>query len=310
VADFVAKQGTTPVFAYTLLNADLATSPNVTAHTVNFVMRSLTGNDVTINATATLVVAASGQVSYTFTTTDTATAGRYQAYFQDTTAKLIYPIVGELTIDIQENLTTPGGARLVTLGDVKDHLNIPAATNTHDLELLLTIDAVTPVVENITGPILQRSFTETYDGGGVFISTRHRPLVSVESVSEYRGPIRYDLTQVATIDAGTIYSYTWEPTGRIVRRTVGGGVATFPPGPNAVTVKYTAGYAQVPANVSYGTKELIRVNYQQTQQAARRPFGGGAAAQDDTPGTTILGFFVPNRVRELLAPSRRHPSIA
>lgn len=312
MADFVIKQGSTaPVFNYTLLNTDLSTSPDVTAHTVKFVMRALTANDVTTNLNATLVTPSTGKVSYTFTATDTATPGLYAAYFNDVTAGQVYPTAGYLTIEVQPNLTTPGGATIVALGDVKDYLNLPAASNAHDGELLRMIAGVTPVVEFITGPVIQHVYTnEMYDGGGAFIALRHRPVLMVNQVQEYRGPILYTLTQVQTPDQGTIYSYQWDTLGRLVRRTVGGGITSFPPGMNQVYVTYTAGFASVPDNVRLGTLELIRVNYQQTQQAPRSQWGGGAGAVDDVPGTQMFGFFVPNRVRELLAPNRRYPSIA
>jgi hypothetical protein len=75
-------------------------------------------------------------------------------------------------------------------------------------------------------------------------------------------------------------------------------------------VNYTAGYAAVPQNVRLGTLELLRVNWQQTQQGGRPQYGSGGFGADDLVGYQVLGYFVPNRVRELLAPSRRAPSIA
>ena len=133
-------------------------------------------------------------------------------------------------------------------------------------------------------------------------------MLTVNSVTEYRGPIPYPLQQVPTPDLGTIYSYMFEPPGRIVRRTVGGGMTAFPNGADSVFVTYTAGYAQVPANVTQAACELARVHFQTTQQGRPRP--GQSMVDDDEPGREIMGFFVPNRVRELLEPNERHPSIA
>ena len=117
---------------------------------------------------------------------------------------------------------------------------------------------------------------------------------------------------MTTPDQGSLYSYAFEPPGRIVRRTVGGGITTFPPGLQAVWVTYTAGYVTPPVNVVAGTLELLRVNYQQTQQAGRPQFGGGGAltTMDEGPSAPPMGFYVPNRVREMLSPSRRYPSLA
>lgn len=317
MADFTIGQGDVlPVLNDTLTYTD-GTAVNLAGCTVRIIVRALTGVNPIINTTTgvTIVNAAAGQVSYTFTANDTALAGQYLAKWQVTfTGGQIqqFPTIGEIEITVEENLTTPGGARIVGLGEVKDHLRIPATDRTHDWRLLQMIDASTPVIENITGPILQHMYQdETYDGGNWFISLRHRPVIDVHTVIEYRGPIPYVLTQVPTPDLGTIYSYMWQPAGRIVRRTVGGGITTFPPGADQIFVTYTAGYVRVPFNVREATLELIRLNYQPTEQGGRPAFGsGGRDTSDDLTGTVMMGFFVPGRVRELLSTSKRHPSVA
>src|SRR6185312_12925937 len=310
MADWLLKQGDTAITVTDTLTYSDGSAVNLSGASVKFVMRALTATNTTTNASATVTNASTGAVSYSPTATDTANAGLFAANWLVTFsggAVEQFPTVGYLTVEIQQNLTTPGGASIVALGDVKDYLNLPATDRSHDGELLRFIDGVTPVVEHITGPILQRVYqNETYDGGGYFVSLRHRPVIEVHSVVEYRGPIRYELTQVPTPDLGSIYSYMFEPPGRIVRRTVGGGMVTFPPGYDQVFVTYTAGFLTVPSNVRLGTLELLRINYQQTQQAGRRPFG--QSPDDEMQGREILGFFVPNRVREMLQPNKRHPS--
>lgn len=311
MADFTIKQGDTAPVLYDSLTYSDGTQVNLTGASVNLVVRQMTASNVAFNKSATIVTPTTGSVSYTFTSTDTATAGQYVANWIVTFSggsQMTFPTVGELEITVEENLTTPGGGRLISLGEAKDYLNIPSTDRTRDAKLLRFIDQIRPVVEFITGPIIQRLISETYDGGSPWISLRYRPVLSVNSVTEYRGPIPYPLQQVETPDVGTIYSYMFEPPGRIVRRTVGGGQTAFPSGADSVFVTYTAGYAQVPANVTQGALELCRVHFQLTQQGRPRP--GGSQIDDDEPGREIMGFFVPNRVRELLAPNVRHPSIA
>jgi hypothetical protein len=75
-----------------------------------------------------------------------------------------------------------------------------------------------------------------------------------------------------------MYSATFEPPSRIVRRGPGGSSFPFAPGLESIHVTYVTGRTSVPDNAE--------------------------------PGVQILGFFVPNRVRELLAPSRKAPGIA
>jgi hypothetical protein len=284
------------------------------ATSVTFVMRPITATAPTTNLNATVVNAAAGQVSYTPTVVDTAAAGMYAAEFHYTLVsglKGTWPVQGYLEVLIEEDLVTatPVG-RIVGLGEIKEHLNIVPNDRTKDAELLRFCDGSTPIIESLVGDVIQRQRQERYDGGWNYISLRHRPVVSVESVVEYRGPIAYQLQQIAHPDGGTIYSYSWEPTGRITRRTVGGGVTSFPAGNNSVEISYTSGYTAVPAHIRLGTLELIRVNYQQTQQGGRPTYGAGSGGADDYAGGSMMGFFVPNRVREILAPSRRHPSVA
>jgi hypothetical protein len=313
VADFKIRRGDTlPTFTATIVDGS-GNAVNLTGGTVTFVARLLTATSPSINAAATIVTPATGSVSYTPTATDTSVAGQYMVEWHYTLAggaKGTYPADGYQELLIEEDLITPGGARLVSLGDIKDHLRIPDADRSHDARLVKLLDGSTPVIEHFTGPLLVRQYeSERYDGGGAFISVRHRPLISVENVTEYRGPIPYVLTQAPTPDLGTIYSYTFETSGRITRRTVGGGITPFPPGLGQVYVSYTAGYTSTPVNVREAVLELIRLNYQRTEQGIRQGLAGGDR-DDDLPGTLMLGFFVPPRVRELLAPNRRHPSVA
>jgi hypothetical protein len=194
------------------------------------------------------------------------------------------------------------------LADVKPYLRIVTQDQGSDAILQGIIDAATPVIEDIVGPVLPRSFTEFFDGGLSSIVVRHPPIVSVESVIEFRGPIAYTLTQVANPSLGTVYSYTFEPYGRIVRRGVGGDEIAFPNNHESVQVIYTGGLPVVPPNVRLATLELIRHNYQLSQQAGRPAFAG--AGSDEDAMYTPSGFAVPYRVIELCGPNKRPPSVA
>lgn len=316
MADWQIKQGDAGsiIFGDTLTYSD-GTSPNLNGATVQFVMRARSQNAPTTEATATITNNQSpATVQYTPTATDTATAGLFTAYWIVTFSGgqiQRFPTTGYNTVEIQENLET-ANQTVVELDDLKDYLNFQAADRTHDGELLRFLQGLTPVIESITGPILPVTYTsEQYDGGHWMIALRHRPVISVSDVIEYRGNIAYDLTQISHPSQGTIYSYEFEPPGRIVRRTVGGGWTPFPPGPEAVEVTYTAGRAVIPQNIRIGVLEAVREAYQQTQQAGRPAFGGqGGGAEDFVANTPFIGQLVSARVREFLAPSRRYPSLA
>ena len=312
-SDFIIRRGDVrPVLTDALKNPD-GTVAVLTGATVRFVMRAQTALAPSVNAVATVVSGPAGTVSYTFTATDSGVAGRFMGEWHVTfadTSTATFPPDGYLEIAVEEDLITPGGARLVGFGEVKDHLRIPNTDRTRDARLIEMIDSAAPIVEGLVGPVLQRQIVETYDGGNWFISLRSRPVLQVQSVIEYRGPIAYDLVQVANPALGTIYSYMFQPPGRIVRRTVGGGQAPFPTGADTVFVTYTAGLLKVPPHIREGTMELIRENFQQTEQRSSRT--SAVSVDDQSPGITYpqQGFYVSPRVREILSPSRRHPSVA
>ena len=313
-ADFSIKQSETLPYLNDSLTYSDGSVVNLTGATVKFIMRSLTATLPTVNAACTVVSAIGGTVRYAFSATDTATTGRFQGIWQVTFSGgqvMSWPTVGSLDISVEENITTPGGQQLASLGEVKDYLNIPASDRSWDAKLLRFLEQLTPVIEHIVGDVVQKIYTnEMHDGGSSRISLLHHPVVDIVTVTEYLGPVEYHLNQIPTgrPDLGTMYSYMFEPDRDIVRRGPGGSVMPFFGGTDSVSITYTAGLTQVPPNIVQGVCELARVHFQLTQQGRPRP--GGSQVDDDEPGRQIMGFFVPNRVRELLAPNRRHPSVA
>ena len=312
--DFVIKQGDTlPVLQQTLTDSTGA-ALNLTGATVNFVMRSLVSSTPIINSSATITNATSGIVTYTFTAANTATAGTYMANWVVTTsggATLTVPSDGYLSIAVEQNLTTSGGNQLVSLADLKDYMTIPATDRTRDHKLMKMANDIIPVIEHITGPIINKVIDEWHDGGQASITLRHRPVVEVLAISEYRGPVEWPLALVPDPNKGSMYSATFEPPSRIVRRGPGGSSLPFAPGLESIHVTYVTGRTSVPDNVRLATLELVSINFRQTQaRPLLRDWPASGRADDAEPGVQILGFFVPNRVRELLAPSRKAPGIA
>lgn len=314
MADLIVKQGDAGALLTATFTDAGGNAVNLTGASVTCVIRSSLATTPQTSLPATIVAPTAGTVSYPLTAADTAQSGLYVAEFRAALAAggiCSAPSDGWLEYNVEENLSTPGGARLVGLGEVKEYLNIASSDRTHDAELVRFADAMVPVVEKITGPVLQRTYqNEAYDGGGAVIMLRHYPVIQILSVIEYRGPVPYQLSEITSIDVGSIYSYMYEPPGAIVRRSVGGGMTTFPPGSGAVLVSYLAGFSKVPDNIRMAVLELVRVNYQRTQQMGRPLFGGSGSGDESDPSGPPLGFLVPGRVRELLAPNKRPPRIA
>lgn len=313
-ADFTIKQGDSlPVLTDTLTYSD-GSSPNLAGATVQFVMRSQTYSAATVNAPATVTNTQNpASLSYTFTAAQTAVAGLFSGVWVVTFSggsQMTWPTDGYIDIWVEENLTSDTSQYLVSLADVKDHLNILATDRTHDQKLIRWVTAARPVVESITTTAIPRVFDEYYDGGNYFIHLRHRPATVLLACSIYLGPVEYPLSIVQDPLHGSIYSCMLDPTGdRIVRRAPGGGVQPFPQMPDSVHAIYQAGPSTVPENVRMGTLEMIREHWVPTQQPGPRGGPGYAVAEEETASRETVEFLVSPRVREWLSASRRHPSV-
>lgn len=312
----ITAGNTLPYFNRTLEYED-QTAVDLTGKTVTLMLRDLTSPaPVALTGSMTIVNATAGQVSYQFSAQDTAVPGEYQARFIVTQGgdTMDFPTDGYLWVEIQSNLVN-ASQQLVGLGSLKQYLNITATDRRVDSMLMQKIAEVRPVVEEITGPILPQTFDEWHDGGQTYIMLRRRPstgfgtspVINLIACSEYNGPIEWPLAVVASPDRGQLYSVMLDVNlGRVVRRTAGGGVMAFPLGPQAVHVVYQAGQSSVPANVREGTLEILRINYEQTMKVGK----GSATFADEADTGPPLGFYVPRRVREMLSPNRRFPSLA
>jgi hypothetical protein len=310
-ADLTIRQGDTYPPALWVVN-DPASPGNpldLTGASVTFVMRALTASAPTVNAAGTIENPNAGLVAYVWADGDTDTPGIYSAEWHVTLPSgktLTSPSDGYYTVAVDENLTTVGGATIVSLGDAKEYLNIPATSHAHDRALIEMIVDSTGVIEDICGPVLQRSVTEWPRGGTPYISLKAKPVISVESVTEWLGAVEYDLALVDDPADGTPYSVQCQPEiGLLVRRTAGGGTQPFPDGPQSVKVVFTAGRLSVPGSIRRGNLELLRFWWDETQEQHGHGGAPGQSSGDDYPSRSILGFAVPGKVREMLAPERR-----
>lgn len=182
-----------------------------------------------------------------------------------------------------------GAGLIVSLRDAKRHLNESLTDTAIDEELRGFIEAATPVVEDIVGPVVPRAFTEVHDGGRTLVLDQC-PVVSITTVTGLLagagsyGPAGLDV----------------DPDTGVVRR-VDGGVFVGP-----LRVVYRAGREQVPANIVHGCLEVVRHMWEtQRGHSGARP---GFGEEEMLP--TSSGFTVPRRVFELLHPHRKAPVVA
>lgn len=178
-------------------------------------------------------------------------------------------------------------ADIVTVEEVKKQLNIPESDTSQDAELGDFIASITDVIEDVVGPVVPREVTEDHDGGAEVVILRRPPVLSITAVTE-------DGTEVlasgytASLEAGVLY------------RTAG----TWAGGRRLVSVTYQAGRNPTPASIKQAAKELVAVNFRGQLGGNQSVFDGGAP-QPAPAGEIRLGFFIPNRVMQLLRPHRQ-----
>ena len=177
---------------------------------------------------------------------------------------------------------------LLTLSEARDALNLSATATDDDAEIWsIYIPAITPVVEDIVGPVVQRSVTYTTDGGKTSILLPHSGLVSLDSITID------GVAQVASKD------YTANLSVGVIRPVW----SWFGGGNGSVTVTYTAGIAAstetVPAAIKLAARLILANLWQGDQQGYRPEFG---TPGDDASMQTPSGFAVPRQAYALLEP--------
>lgn len=317
--DFTIKEGETlPVFTDTLTYSN---GKPAEPESVEFQMRAPTATEaLTLSGTSSVVTKAEGKVAFAASGADT--KGKAGNYIANWKAKIegkpmTFPTTGYLWVEVQPSLGVKAEAQLVGLPEVHEHLQIPANDRIHDGTLERYIKACKPLIENLTGPIAIQVHDEWYEGGHTTLGLRHKPsygygtnpYLFLMAVSEYRGPIEYNLSVVGTPTQGSVYStMANNELGYIARRTSGGGTYTFWRDPHhpqqSIHVVYAAGQETVPENVAFAALETIRWWYQTPEAVGK----GSLTRADEEPIRPMVAL--PYHVIAMLEPMRRHPSFA
>jgi len=183
---------------------------------------------------------------------------------------------------------------IVSLADVKAHINYNSTSTADDEELRRVIDAATDLCEQYVGQVLgRRTFTnELYDGNTEHLRLRNPRAISITSVYE----------NGVLLPAA---AYALDPTGQRLFR-VGSGTlyATnsygfWTGGMQNISVTYVAGFVNPPASAKQGVLEVIR-HLWQTQRGSMN-VGGGRGLQGDETYVTP-SYSLPRRAMELLDP--------
>lgn len=172
---------------------------------------------------------------------------------------------------------------IASVGDLKKHLNITSSTD--DDELVDILDAAERVVVSIAGDWSSGTVTESVpvSGGTAILGRRPSGAVLVNG-----SPVGGYVDRAAGVITGLVGYSNY--SGMV---------------PPRLTVTYDVGAAGVPAAIRLAVL-IIAAHLWETQ---RGPSPVGPLAAEDPFATPGVGYAIPNRAQELLAPYTR-PVIA
>jgi len=182
------------------------------------------------------------------------------------------------------------GARIISLRELKQHLNKDLDSTEDDEELANFIDAAQDMIVAEYGPILPTIYSEVHAGWDHVILLNHRPVLSITSVSE-----SFDSGAPIPV-SGSGYDLD-KPTGLLRRFSAPGVPALWAGAYQGVQVVYVAGQDPVSQKVRLAAMELAAHLWRNTQVGRARRTRAGA---EDEGAAVGLGYSMPYRVRELL----------
>lgn len=182
---------------------------------------------------------------------------------------------------------------IVSLDEVRQHLNIKVVDNDLDEEIRRFMDAASDLAENYVGCVLGRQtfVNELYDGNTDIIRLRNPRAMSITSVYE----------NGALIPAA---GYSLDPSGQRLYRISTGSISgpnyfgIWAPGANNIQISYVSGFVNPPASAKQGVLEIIR-HLWQTQRGAANVMTRNQIGDDFAATST---FSLPRRAMELLDP--------
>jgi len=270
----------------------------------NYEVRDLAGvlaNAGTVTATVTLpdLTTASPTVNNSSTGVYnfdylTVQAGRHQVLVS-ATGGVFGTLVKRWTDEFTVSPADP--SYIVSLADVKLHLNIPAATTTHDEELRRWIGAATGIVENHpdigVGAVMRRTVTgerQRHDYGRISVWLNQSPVISVTTVT----PVATGGTAITVPDLDV------PPSGEVRYKD---GYTRFPAGTYLWT--YVIGRVVILDEMTGAALILVKGMWETQRGAAGVPWQGGAEVAE-MPGMGVYLW----RAKMLLAPHKQAPAVA
>lgn len=199
---------------------------------------------------------------------------------------------------------------VVTLSEAKATLSLNEGETRHDDRLRRLITAVSLQLDELVGPVVNRTITgELHDGGDWWITPRFTPMSSISSLVEYVSTTAVTLaaeTNASKPANGYVVESDWVHDVRVRRRS-GDTDLRFECGRRNIALSYVAGRAATTAAVDGRFKEAAGMTllhlwtgssptYARSQQFGDRPDGNGSP---------VPGWLVPRAVLELLSSDLR-----
>lgn len=182
---------------------------------------------------------------------------------------------------------------IVSLDEVKAHLNIPTTNTTNDEEIRRFMDAASDLAENYVGCVLGRQvFTnEKYSGNTDIIRLNNPRAISITSV--YENGVLLD-------PAAYVLDYTGQRLTRVTTGSLSGPnyFGIWAPGAQNIVISYVAGFINPPPSAKQGVLEIIR-HLWQTQRGPTSVVGRNQSGDDFYQSAT---YSLPRRAMELLDP--------
>lgn len=172
---------------------------------------------------------------------------------------------------------------IISVDDARQALNLPpnTAPDTID-ELRLYIAAATPIIEDIVGPVINNTYTQTIPKGWVY-GALYNKAASITSVK---------------------YADTTDVPASLYTVNLGASLVSLSASLSQdVIVTYASGAVSVPPNVRLATRVLVKHMWQVDKQDLRN-------RTNPEMGWTQSGFAVPKRVLEMCQPATRKVGFA
>jgi hypothetical protein len=243
--------------------------------------------DLTV-ASPTVTTPALGDYVFDHLTTQ---VGRHP-YIVTATGGVLGALVKKFSDVFTVNPATAGG--IVSLEDVKRHLNIPLTNTRDDGELEVKISAATAKIEHRCGPVIKRTVTNERHGGG------RRSVWLREVPGDGGGPL-VSVTSVTSVADGTAVTPTdldVDPCGRVALLSG----ARLPGGEHYWS--YTAGRTLVPEGLREAALNFVKGSWETQRGASGLPWKGAQDTPVELPGMGLVLW----RLEQDLVPFLRPPS--